>query len=105
MAHVKTMGPAKTMEDVDITATNPVTAVKEDADHKTMEIGVEAVVVEPTVILHIAVGHTEFVPIWAKTEGPQKMATKRTQYGASRCRAGRETEPDRLGGYVLIKLM
>ena len=57
MAHVKTMGSVK-----------------------TMEIGVEAVVVEPTVILHIAVGHTEFVPIWAKTEGPQKMATKRTQY-------------------------
>ena len=48
---------------MDTTATNPVTAVEEDAAHKTMEIGAEAMVVEPTVFLHITVGHTECVPI------------------------------------------
>ena len=58
MSHVKNMGSAKTMEDVNITTTNPVTAVKEDAEHKTTEIGAEAVVVEPTVTLHVTVGHT-----------------------------------------------
>ena len=45
------------MEDVETTATNPVTAVKEDASHKTTGIGAEAVVVKSTVILHITVGH------------------------------------------------
>ena len=49
------MEHAITMEDTDITETNPVTAFKEDADHKTTVIGAEAVVVEPTVILHITV--------------------------------------------------
>ena len=58
MAHVKNMEAAKTMEDVDITATNPVIAVEEDAAQKTTGIYAEAVVVEPTVILHITVGHT-----------------------------------------------
>ena len=58
MSHVKTMGDANIMEDVDTTATNPVTAVEEEAEHKTTEIGMEAVVVEPTLILHITVGHT-----------------------------------------------
>ena len=47
------------MEDLYATATNTVTAVEEDAAHKTTEIGAEAVVVEPTLILHITVGHTE----------------------------------------------
>ena len=37
------MGAAKTMEDVDITATNSVTAVEEDAEHKTTGLGVEDV--------------------------------------------------------------
>ena len=72
MAHVKTT------EDVDITATNPVTAVEEDADHKTTGFGVEAVVVDPTVILHITVGHTECVSIRENNAGPHQMATKRT---------------------------
>ena len=58
MAHVKTMGAANTMEDVDIMETNPVNAVKEDAEHKTMEIGAEVVVVDPTVISNITVGNT-----------------------------------------------
>ena len=48
----------KIMEDVDITATNPVTTVEEDAEHKTTVIGTDAVVVEPMSILHITVGHT-----------------------------------------------
>ena len=52
------MEHAKTMEDVDITATNSVTEVEEDADHKPTGIGAEVVVVGPTVILHITVGHT-----------------------------------------------
>ena len=52
------MAHASNMEHVDITATNTVTAVKEDAEHKTTEIGAEAVVVEPTVTLHVTVGHT-----------------------------------------------
>ena len=39
-------------------ATNPVTAVEKDVEHKTTGIGAEAVAVEPTVILHITVGHT-----------------------------------------------
>ena len=57
------MAHAKTMDDVDITATNPVTAIEEDTEHKTTGIGAEAVVVEPTSILHITVVHTECVPI------------------------------------------
>ena len=46
MTNVKTMEATKIME------------VKEDAAHKTTGISGEAVVVEPTVILHITVGHT-----------------------------------------------
>ena len=58
MAHVKTMGAMNIMEDLDTTATNPFTKVEEDMAHKTTKIGTEAVVVEPTVILHITVGYT-----------------------------------------------
>ena len=65
------MAHAKTVEEVDTTATNPVTAVKEDAAHKTMGINAEAVMVNTTVILHITVGHKECVPIQAETSGPQ----------------------------------
>ena len=61
----------KIMEDVDITATNPVTTVEEDAEHKTTVIGTDAVVVEPMSILHITVGHTECVPFREKTAGTQ----------------------------------
>ena len=50
-------GVSKIMKDVDVTATNPVPAVEEDAVHRTTGIGAEAVVLEPTVILHITVGH------------------------------------------------
>ena len=89
MAHVKTIGDANTMEDVDITETNPVTAVKEDAEKKTMGIGAEAMLLEPTVILQITVGHIESLPIHAKPAGPHHISTKRTQYGATRCRAVR----------------
>ena len=71
-------GKARTMEDVDITSTNIVTAVEEGVENKTIGIGAEAVVVEPTVILHITIGHMECVPIWAKIPGPQHMTTKRT---------------------------
>ena len=78
MAHVKNIRAAKNMEDVDTTATNPVTAVKEDAEHKATRIGAKALVVEPTVISHITVEHTGCVPIRAKNEGPQNMATKST---------------------------
>ena len=59
------------MEDVDITANNPVTAVEEDVQHKTMKILRDSVLVEPTVILHITVGHMECVPIWKETAGTQ----------------------------------
>ena len=62
MEHVKTMETAKIMEYMDTMATNPVIAVREDAAHKTTGIGAEAMVVEPTVILHITAGHTECVP-------------------------------------------
>ena len=78
-------------------ATNPVTAVNKDTVQKTTGIGVEAVVVESTLILHITVGNTEYVPIRANTEGPQNMATKRTRFCVTRFRAMRETAPDRLG--------
>ena len=74
------------MEDADIMATNPVTAVDKDSDHKTTGIGAKAVVVETTVILHITVGHTECVPSQAKIELTQRMATRRTQFGVIRCR-------------------
>ena len=63
MAHVMSMEADKIMEDVDTTSTNQITAVKEDAAHKTTVIGTDAVVVKPTVILHITVGHTECVTI------------------------------------------
>ena len=52
MVHIKTMGASKIMEDVDITAKNPVTAVKEDAVHKTTGIGVESVVVANSNLTH-----------------------------------------------------
>ena len=58
MAHVKNMEAAKTMEDVDITATNTVTAVEEDVVQKTTVIGMEDMVVEPTVMCKINVGST-----------------------------------------------
>ena len=44
------MEHARNVEDADITATNPVTLVEEDADHKTTGIVIQAVVVESTVI-------------------------------------------------------
>ena len=90
---------------MDNTATNPVTVVKEDVEHKKTGIGAEAVVVEPTVILKITIGHTECVPIREKTAGPQQMDTKRTQYGVTRCQAVIETEPYRWGRYLIMKLM
>ena len=61
MTHVKTMEATKIMDDVDTTTTNPVIAIKEDAAHKTTGTGAEFVVVEPTVTLHITVGHTGFM--------------------------------------------
>ena len=68
MAHFNTMGDSKTIEDVVITATNTDTVVQDYTEHKTAGIGAEAVVVEPTVILHITVGHTECVPIRSNIE-------------------------------------
>ena len=104
MVHVKTMEDAKIMEDVDTTATNPVTVVKEDAVHRTTGIGVEDVGVNPTVILHTTVGHTECVPIGVKTAGLKQVATKRTRYGVPRCQAVKVTATDRSGQYLLVKL-
>ena len=94
-----------TIVDADITATNPVTAAKDDEDQKTTEIGTEATVAEPTVILQITVGHTECVPIRAKIAVPQRMDTRRTHYSVIRCQALIETALDISGRYLLIKLM
>ena len=58
MEHVNNIEATIIIEDVDTTATNPVITVEEDVAHKTTGIGTEAVVVEPTVILHITAGHT-----------------------------------------------
>ena len=69
MAHIKNMEAANIMEDMDTTSTNPVIVFKEDLAHKTTGIGAEAVVAEPTVILHITVGHTECVPIRSRIAG------------------------------------
>ena len=44
------MAHERTMVDVDITATHPVTAVEEEVGHKTTGIGAEAAAVEPTLI-------------------------------------------------------
>ena len=85
MANAKTMEATKIME------------VKEDAAHKTTGISGEAVVVETTVILHITVGHTEFLPIRVKTALPHKMSTKRTRYGVTIFREVIETAPDSSG--------
>ena len=93
------------MENVDTTATNPVTAVKEEAGHKPAEIGVEVVVVEPTVILYITVGHTECVPIRVNIAGTHHMDTKRTRSAVTRCLAEIVTASDRLGLYLLINLL
>ena len=70
-----------------------------------MVIGAEAVAVDPTVILHITVGHMEFFPIREKTAGPQQMPTKSTQYCVTRCQAVKETAPESLGQYLLVKPM
>ena len=79
------------MEDVDTTATNQVTEVNVETAHKTTEIGAEAMVVNPTVILHITVGNMECVPFRVKTAGPQYMATKSMQSGLTRRWSVRET--------------
>ena len=71
MAHVKTMEAANIIKDVDSTATNPFTVVKESMVQKTILIGAEAVAVKPTLTLHITVGHTKCVPIQVNTAGPQ----------------------------------
>ena len=101
--NVTTMEAAKTMEDEDTAVTNKIIAVKKDEVHNTTGIGAEAVVVESTVIVHITVGHTECVPIRAKTAGTHHISTKRTQYGVTRCRLVREITPDRLVLYLFIK--
>ena len=83
------MTHARTMVDADITATHPVTAVKDDAGHKTTEIGAEAPAVELTVISHITLGHMKCVPIRENISGHQRVDTIRTQYGVIRCQAVR----------------
>ena len=83
------------MEDVHTTATNPVIAVEDDTVHKTTGIGAEAIVVNPTLILHITVGHTECVPIPTKTTNPQHINTKSTRCGVTRCWEVKETAPYR----------
>ena len=84
------------MVDADTKANHPFTAVEEDAGHKKTGIVKEAAAVEPTVISHITVGHTECVLIRENIAGHHHMATRRTQYSVIICRAVRETEPDRL---------
>ena len=74
------------MEDVDTTSTNPIISVDKDAAQNTTGIGAEAVVVDPTVILHITIGHTECVPIRAKTLVTKQTDTKMTRCGVTRCR-------------------
>ena len=86
MAHVNTMEAAKIMEDLDTTVTNWVIAFEEDVAHKTTGIGVEAVVVKPTVILHITAGYIECVSIRANTAGPQQTGTTITWCCVTRCR-------------------
>ena len=81
------------MEDLDTTATNPFIKVEEEAAHKTTVIDAEAVVFDPTVILHITVGHTECVPILANTSGTQQTDTKRTCCDITRCQEVKETAP------------
>ena len=76
MAQVNTMEDSNIMEYVYTTATNPVNPVEEDAAHKTTGIGVEAVVVEPTEILHITVGHTECVAIRKILQEPSRWPPK-----------------------------
>ena len=93
------------MDDVDTTVTNPIIAFKEDAVHITTVIGTEAVVVKETVILHINVGHTECVPIRENTAGTQQTDTRITQCGATKCQEVSETATDRLGRYLIVKLM
>ena len=97
MAHVKTMEAVKIVEDIDTTATNPFTAVEEEEAHKTAGIGAEDMIVDLAVILHITVGHTEFLPIRVKTALPHKMSTKRTRYGVTIFREVIETAPDSSG--------
>ena len=79
--------------------------VEEDAVHNTTVIGAKAVVVESTVILHITVVHTECVPIWAQTSEPWQTDTRRTRCRAIRCREVSETVPDRLGSYLIVKIL
>ena len=87
----------KTMEDVDTTVTNPIITVKEGAVDKTTGIGAEVVVVNPTVILHITVGHTECVLIQENTVGHQQTDTRRMRCGATGCWYVRKNAPDRSG--------
>ena len=93
MTHVKTMEAAKIMEDVDTMATNQVTAFKEDTLHKK-KWELEQ---RPRVILHITVGHMEFVPIWVNNSGPQQISTKSTRYSITKYWVARETASDRSG--------
>ena len=62
-------------------------------------------VVEATVILHITVGHTEYLPIQAKTAGPHQTDTRRMQCGATRFWEVRETAPDRPVQYLQVKII
>ena len=63
------MTHSRTMVDADIKSTHTVTAAEETAVHKTMGIDVEDTEVEPTLISHITVGHTECVPIRSRIAG------------------------------------
>ena len=105
MVHIKNMEAANIVKDVYTTSTNQVIVFKEDVAHKTTGIGAESVVAEPKVILHITVGHTECVLIREKTTGPQQACTRRTRCGVTRCWELKEIAPDRLGQYMLEKLM
>ena len=105
MAHVKTMEADNNIEDVDTTETNPVIATREDTVHKKTVIGAEAVVVKPTVILHITVGRTECVPIQSMTSVPQQTDTKSRRCGVTKCWEVKETAPNRSVRYLIVKQM
>ena len=103
--NVNTMEAVKTMEDVDTMVTNINIAIEEDAVHNTKGIGAEAVLVESTLILHITVGHTAYVPINENTAGPRKTDTIRTRCGATRFWELSKTAPYKSGRYPLVKLI
>ena len=101
------------MTNEDTMVKNQIIALEEDVVHNTTGIGADVMVVKSTVILHITVGHTECVPIRAKTGGPWNTDTRRMRCVTIRCQEVSKTAPDRSGQHmptfldhiILIKLL